>query len=68
MKRIRVTVEFEELDANYDVVRKRHSMDTKFGAIASENMGPPERIAMQMGELVTETISTHFPEFLKETA
>lgn len=66
-KQIRVTVEFVEVNHNYEVVQTRHAMETKFGAIATESMGPPEYIAQQMSDLVYERISTAFPEFLKET-
>lgn len=69
IKRVRVLVEFDEVNDNYEVVQKRHTGNFKFGSVTSETYGPPERIAMKVGELVTETISTHFPKFLAgETA
>lgn len=66
MKRVRVLVTFEEVNDKHEPVRTRHTMDTKYGAIATEFMGPPEYIALKLSELVYERISTNFPEFLKE--
>lgn len=66
MKRVRVLVVFEEVNDLYEVVQSSRPESFRFGSVTSEDYGPPERIALKVGDLVTETISRHFPEFLKE--
>lgn len=65
MKRVRVLVIFEEVNDSERVINSTRA--TKFGAVATELGGPPERIAEKLSEHVYETVSTHFPEFLKES-
>lgn len=68
MKRVRVLVVFEEVNEQYEVVQSSRPGNFKFGSVTNEHYGPPEMIALKVGELVTETISSHFPEFLKESS
>jgi hypothetical protein len=66
MKRVRVLVVFEEVNDKGEVVKPTPTGPAvKFGSLTNEHYGPPEYIALKVGELVTETISRHFPPYLE---
>lgn len=65
MKRVRVLLVFEEVDEQGEIVHSARPGNFKFGSVTNEHYGPPEVIASKVGDLVSNTIRTHFPEFLK---
>lgn len=59
MKRVRVMVEFEELNNKGEMVDRK-----KFGAIVTEHFGPVPRMIEKVTETVQNTLQQNLPSFM----